>query len=131
MEKDLLIQTGHSLDDIGRTLSWSALGSFLHNIDINGEIARELDPDLASWSTTIKTNAILADIYDILATINANVCALGTGKKAKQPKPYKRPGDKDAKRIGKKALPPDQLKAWLEGKRKQRKNREVNGNVDG
>ena len=95
MEKDLLMMTGHSLDDLGRTLSWSALRSFLNHIEINGELARELDPDLSKWSGTLKTNALLADIYDLLAMINANVCAMGSGKRAKKPKTYPRPGDKD------------------------------------
>ncbi len=81
----------------------------------------ELDPDLAAWAGAVKTNAILADIYDMLAMINVNLCALGTGKRAKKPKPYKRPGDKDKKQIGKKALPPDQLREWFANKRKERK----------
>ena len=111
------MMTGHSLDDIGRTLSWSALGAFLRHPEIDGEIAKELDPDLASWGNTLKTNAILADIYDMLAMINANICAMGSGKRAKKPKGYKRPGSKDSQRIGKNGLPPEELRAWF--KRKQ------------
>ena len=109
------------MDDVGRTLPWSALGAFLHHIDVDGEIARELDPDLAAWGGTIKTNAILADIYDLLGLINANLVAMGSGKKATKPKPYKRPGDNDSKHIGKNALPPDQLREWFKKKRKARK----------
>ena len=114
------MMTGHSLDDIGRTLSWSALGAFLRHPQIDGEIARDLDPDLASWGNTLKTNAILADIYDMLAMINANICALGSGTRAKKPKTYNRPGDKSKQRIGKNALPPDELRAWFKRKQKQR-----------
>ena len=84
-------------------------------------MARELDPDLSAWGSTIKTNAILADIYDVLALINANMVAMGSGKRAKKPKPYKRPGDNDSKKIGKNALPPDQLKEWFDKKRKAHK----------
>lgn len=124
MEKDLLVKTGHSLEDIGRALSWSALGAFLRHIDINSETARELDPDLAAWGGTAKTNAILADIYDMLAMINSNLVAVGSGKRAKKPKGYPRPGDKDKQKIGKNALPPDQLRAWFEKKRKERKETE-------
>lgn len=120
MEKDLLIKTGHSLDDIGRSLSWGALGAFLHKPDIDGEIARELDPELAQWSGTIKTNAILADIYDLLSMINANIYAMGSGKKAKKPKAYPRPNDSEKKSIGKKGLPPEELRAWFDKKRKER-----------
>lgn len=114
--------TGHSLDDIGRSLSWGALGSFLRKVDINSETAKELDPDLALWAGTVKTNAILADIYDVLAMINTNLCAIGTGKRAKKPEKYPRPGDKDKKQIGKDALPLDELRAWFDRKRKERNN---------
>ena len=84
----------------------------------------ELDPELAKWAGPLKTNAILADIYDILSMINANICAMGSGKKAKKPKPYNRPGDRDKKAIGKGALPPDELRAFFEKKRKQRQKAE-------
>lgn len=113
--------TGHSLDDIGRSLSWGALGAFLRKTDIYSETAKELDPDLALWAGTVKTNAILADIFDILAMINANICAMGTGKKAKKPKGYPRPTDANKKQIGKDALPLDELRAWFDRKREEKK----------
>ena len=116
-----MIKTGYTLEDIGRSLSWGALGSFLHHIDLDTETARELSPEYAGWSTSMKTNAILADIYDVLAMINANLCAMGTGKRATKPKAYPRPGDKDKKQIGKNALPPDELKEWFAKKRKEHK----------
>ena len=110
--------TGHCLDDIGRSVSWRALGSFLKKLDASSETAHELDPDLTSWAGTVKTNAILADIYDMLAMINANLCALGSGKKAKKPEGYKRPGDNRKERIGgKNALPPDELRNWFQARR--------------
>ena len=124
------MMTGHSLEDIGRSLPWSALGAFLRNPEITGEIARDLEPELTKWVSTAKTNAILADIYDMLAMINANVCAVGSGRKATKPKSYPRPNDSEKKSIGKNALPPDQLREWFEQKRKQRKKskkREVSG----
>ena len=114
-----MTKAGKSLEDIGRSLSWRALGAFLNKPDIDGEIAKELAPDIAPWAGTIKTNAILADIFDMLAMINANICAMGTGKHATRPKPYERPGDESKKRIGKNALPPDQLRAFFERKRKE------------
>ena len=113
--------TGKSLDDVGRSLSWSALGAFLHKPDIHSELAKEMEPDLAAWAETVKTNAILADIFDILAMINANICAIGTGKKAKKPKKFPRPTDKETKQIGKDALPLDELREWFKKKRKEKK----------
>lgn len=121
-----MTKTGHNLEDIGSTLSWGALGAFLHKLDIDSETAKELDPDLSAWAGTIKTNAILADIYDMLAMINANLCALGSGKRAKKPESYKRPGDERKQRIGKNALPPDELREWFKRKRQDRNKREVN-----
>lgn len=122
--------TGHCLEDVGRSLSWDALGAFLNRPDVSGEIAKDIAPDIASWSGQIKTNAILADIYDLLAMINANICALGSGKKASRPKKYERPGDKDKQHIGKNALPPDELVAFFKRKRQEherrKKQREVN-----
>ena len=91
--------------------------------DLASETGRELEPDFAIWSGTLKTNAILADIYDMLAMINSNICALGSGKMAKKPKPYARPSDKDKKRIGKNALPAADLREWFENKRRQHKMR--------
>ena len=121
--------TGHCLEDVGRSLSWDALGAFLNKPDVTGEIAKEIAPDIASWSGTIKTNAILADIYDMLAMINANICAMGSGKKASKPKKYERPGDKDKQHIGRNALPIPELRAFFDRKRaerKKRKQQEVN-----
>lgn len=121
-----MTKTGHSLEDIGSTLTWGALRSFLNRPDVNSELAKDLEPEYAAWAEPIKTNAILADIYDILAMINANLCAMGSGKRATKPKEYSRPGDKKKQHIGKNALPPDKLRAFFERKRQERKQREVN-----
>lgn len=124
MEKDLLVRTGYCLDDIGGRLSWSALGAFLRRPDLTGEIAKDIDPELSLWSTQAKTNIILADIFDMLAMLNANLCAMGTGKRAQKPKSYPRPNDKDKQRIGKKALPMVELEKWFAQKRADKKRGE-------
>lgn len=80
----------------------------------------EVNPDLSAWASRVKTNAILADIYDQLAVINANLLAIGSRRPAKTPKPYPRPGKKDpenTQHFGRGALPPDELRAWFEKKR--------------
>lgn len=109
------------MQDIGRSLSWGALGAFLRRLDLDSETARELEPDLSPWAGQLKTNVILADIYDVLATINSNIVAIASGKKAKSPKKYPRPGDKQEKRIGKNALPIEEIHGWFDDKRKKRK----------
>lgn len=100
------------MNDVGGTLSWSALDSFIRNLDTDSALARDLGKS-TGWENTIQTNAILADLYDLMQVINANLVALG-GKKAKT-KPYPRPnkGDDTKKRIGKGALPLDELKQWI------------------
>lgn len=80
---------------------------------------------MAYWSSQAKTNAILADIFDMLSQINANLVAIGSHKASKKTKPYPRPGDKDKreKKLGKNALPAAELDSWLAQKRKAYKDR--------
>lgn len=118
----MLTQTGHELNDIGRTLSWDALDSFLSNLGAESALVREMRPGVETWGTTLKTNMILADIWDVLAMINANIVAVGTHKPAKNPKPYPREWRKDPEHeqhIGSGGLPPDELRKWFEEKRKE------------
>ena len=107
---------------MGRTLSWSALRSFLTHIGANSATAKDLDPDVAVWSTTTKTNAILADIFDLLAAINANIVAIGSHKRPKRPKEYPRPGreNKDEKKYGRGAMPVADLRKWIAEKQSGR-----------
>ncbi len=85
-------------------------------------LRREIDPEYGAWSTTAKTNAILADIYDLLSLINSNIIAVASGKPAKRPKVYPRPWakdkqDKNEQHFGRDPLPPDELRKWFESKR--------------
>lgn len=114
---DLLTRTGYDLDSVGRGLSWSALDAFIRNTPPDGALMREMRPEIAQWSTVAKTNAILADIYDLLSAINANLCAKGSGKRPKRPKPYPRPGAMSNQRKIGKALPVDELKKRVFGKK--------------
>ena len=79
-----------------------------------------LNPDVSSWASTTKTNMILADIFDMLAQINANLVAIGSRKPARSVKPYPRPWAKEpdsVQKIGKGALPKNELRKWIERKR--------------
>lgn len=86
----MLTQTGYSLDDVGRSLPWGALGSFLHKAKPDSALVAEMSPEIAEWSTIFKTNVILADIYDAIASLAAIVAAKGTGKRPKKPDKYPR-----------------------------------------
>lgn len=99
--------------------------TFMAHLPDDSAVGQELRPEYAAWASRTKTNMILADIFDALAQINANLVALGSGNAAKQPKPYKRPGQKqndneNVKHFGSGALPPDELRAWFEMKRKEK-----------
>ena len=83
---------------------------------------RELFPKQTSWAGAQRTNMILVDIWDMLAQINANLVAVGSGKPAKKIQPYPAPWRKhpeEVRHFGKGALPPDELHAWIEDKRKK------------
>ncbi len=123
IEYDLLTKTGHELNDVGRTLSWQALASFLLHEEPTSALARELDDEKYIWTQTLKTNGLLADIFDLLAQINANLVAYGNRQPAKEPKRYPRP-DMEEKRenerhIGRGALPKAELRKWVERKRQE------------
>lgn len=107
-----MTRTSYQLDDVGGALSWSALNSFIHGLKTDSALARDLGKS-TGWEDTLKTNMILADIYDLLQVINLNLSMMGGGKK-RNIKPYPRPGkDEDKKRLGKGAMPLQALKEWI------------------
>lgn len=69
-----------------------------------------------TWGTTLKTNIILADIFDILSAINYNLAGFGGNKHPKKPKPYPRPGqkDKEVTHYGKNGV--KDIRAWIKSK---------------
>ena len=108
------MQRGYTLDDVGGVLSWDALGDFLTNIEPGSAISFDIDPERAQWATTDKTNSILADIYDVLATMNYYLSALAAQKRPKKPEPYKRPGKKPEKRhVGTASIPIAEVKDFI------------------
>lgn len=124
LEADL-VRCGYTLDDIGRSLPWRALGSFIQELQPDSALAYELDPKMSAWATARQTNILLADIFDMLAIINANLMAFG-GKKPKKPAKYPRPWredqNKETRHFGKDPLPIAELDKWLERKRNERKH---------
>lgn len=118
---DLLTKTQHNIDDLGGALSWGSFYSFVRNLDVDSATFRSMNPEYSAWGTRIKTNHILADIYDLLAMMNANIVAIGTRKAPKKPKLYPRPKkenkDEHTQRIGKVGLKPAELRAWFAERR--------------
>ena len=121
VEYDLLTRTGYQLSDVGGRLDWAALKSFVAHSPVDGALLRELHPDIAAWATTAKTNAILADIYDLVALAFAYM-RTPAGQSVKRPKPYPRPvkqNNENVHHFGKDGLPPDELRKWFERKRQE------------
>lgn len=119
LEYDLLTRTNYSVNDLGGSLEWTSLQSFIKNLDTRSALARELGKS-TGWEDTLTTNRILADIYDLLQAINENIMRLGGGKK-KKIKPYPRPNDKDKNKIGKGGLSLEDLRKWIKEKKENGK----------
>lgn len=66
----------------------------------------------------VKTNEILADLYDLIAVFRYEVIACLSNKRPKKPKFYDRPHKKDNKRIGKGGMPKNDLRKWINSKLK-------------
>jgi len=111
---DLLTRTNYQLDDVGGALSWGALNSFIKHLGSDSALARDLGK-ATGWEDTLKTNAILADIYDLLQVINANIVAMGGGRHKQKITPYPRPGKgaENKRQLGKGALPLSELREWI------------------
>ena len=110
----MLTRTAYSLDDVGGTLSWGSLHSFIKNLGSDSALAKELGKS-TGWENTLTTNQILADIYDILQVI-----AILITRKRKRITPYPRPGkEKNNRKIGKGAMPFNELREWFMRKREK------------
>ena len=116
-----MVAAGWTLDDVPRRLPWRALHAFVKHLPSNSAFKRELNGGDAEWSTLLKTNAILADIYDAISSF-AVAFVKSRGGHPKSPKPYRRPGmQSDGQHIGKGAVPKGTFMDWWENKSKQRK----------
>lgn len=111
-----MTRAGFTLDDIPARLSYRALNSFVTHLGLDSALAAEVLPDESAWGTATKTNTILADIFDMLGIINANLVGIGSRKRPKQPKPYPRPKQKERQKYGHDALPIDELREWIRSK---------------
>ena len=97
----------------GRTLSeymdmgaagMVALLSFIEFLPADSALNKSMNPkdEFGIWNTTLKTNAILADLFDVFVKANT--------KKGRQPHPYPRPRQNRA--IGKGAIPVKDFWNW-------------------
>lgn len=95
-------------------MSWEVFDDFVTHLNTQSSLAKQVAPETSVWGSREKTNIILADIADLLQSINYNLQALGGGK-PKKPKPYPRPNSKDkqVKKYGKKPIPLSEIRGWV------------------
>ena len=85
-----------------------ALLSFINHLPPDSALRAAMDPgsETSEWFTTLKTNKILADLFDVFVAAN-------TRKGQKRTK-YPRP--KEKRRIGRGAIPISQFWDWWNSK---------------
>lgn len=116
IDYDLMTMTRYTIRDIGGALPWGALLHFIQYLPRDSALSMELVPkdDEELWAEGRASAAILADIYDLIAALNANVCARGSGHRPRTPSQYPRPWRKGngTKVIGKDPIPVSDFEAW-------------------
>lgn len=109
LEYDLMTRTGRTLSeyiDMGAA-GMVALLSFINYLPMDSQLRQTMEPqdEVGEWSTTKKTNMILADLFDVFVSANTK-----KGHKAKQ---YPRP--KQKRKIGSGAIPISEFWDWWNG----------------
>lgn len=108
-EYDLMTRTGRTLAEYAAMGAdgMYALVAFAGNLPPDSATWREANPHeaiAASWATTARTNAILADIFDAYCSAHS--------RKGRRPRPYPRPGSDRGRTLGKGAIPVRDFMAW-------------------
>lgn len=111
LEYDLMTRTGRTLSEYMEmgAAGMVALLSFINYLPPDSMLRPLIDPDndeVGEWFTTLKTNKILADIFDVFVAANTR-----KGRKAKE---YPRPQQK--KHIGRGAIPISEFWDWWNSK---------------
>ena len=72
-------------------------------------------PELGQFATTLQTNAMLADIYDLIAAFATMYKAVHSKSRPHDPQRYPRPWIEDSEKIGKDPIPVRDFDAWYYG----------------
>jgi hypothetical protein len=106
LEYDLMTRTGRTLSEYINmgAAGLVALISFIQNLPPDSALNRAMNPkdEVGAWYSPIKTNAILADLFDAFVAANT--------KHGKKPKEYPRP--QKHKTIGHGAVPVSEFWDW-------------------
>lgn len=95
-----------------------ALVHFVQCLGIDSALAREAGGiEAAEWHTRMKTNILLADLWDALQGLTYNHAAVHSKHRPKRPKPYPRPWRaKEEQRLGSDPIPVSKFWDWWDGK---------------
>ena len=105
-----------SLDDVPARISWRALGVFVRHLDVSSAYVREVEPEAASWLAPWALRPMLADLYDLVSSLNYNLVAANSKHRPRKPKPYPRPGKRENETvIGRDPIPIKDFDAWWNG----------------
>lgn len=116
IEYDLITRAGMSLDDVPARISWRALGVFVRHLDVSSAYVREVEPEAASWLAPWALRPMLADLYDLVSSLNYNLVAANSKHRPRKPKPYPRPGKRENETvIGRDPIPIKDFDAWWNG----------------
>lgn len=116
IEYDLMTRVGMTLDDVPARLSWRALGVFVRHLDVTSAYVREVEPEASRWVAPESLRPMLADMYDLMASINYNLVAANSRHRPRKPKPYPRPGRRDKETvIGRDPIPIRDFDEWWNG----------------
>ena len=116
LEYDLMTRAGATLSDVPARVPWTALRSFVTHLGPDSALHAEQNPDGAAWWQPWGQTAVLADIYDAIASFTTGYATANRGKgpKPKPPKPYPRPwkaADR-GRRVGSGAIPASEFDDW-------------------
>ena len=109
LDDDVMTRTARTLSEYREmgAAGMVALLSFINYLPMDSQLRQAMDPqdEVGEWSTTKKTNMILADLFDVFVSANTK-----KGHKAKQ---YPRP--KQKRKIGSGAIPISEFWDWWNG----------------
>lgn len=119
LEYDLMTKTAYTLDDLGRSLTWRALFSFVCGLDKTSLLWQQMNGDKkeeALWEKQALIPQLLALLIDEVRNMQYIYASSHSKKPIKQPEPIPRPHIKknsDTKHYGSKPVTKQQFeKFW-------------------
>ena len=83
--------------------------------DQGSDVWRAEHTEESNFSGPLQANALLADLYDLVAQFAVAYAAAHSKSRPKKPKRYPRPWDKGEQRIGRDPIPIKDFNSWYYG----------------